>query len=144
MRTRSGSLYSTGESAAAVVGHKRKRSASPSWSGQSAVAGECSGGGRRKRLAGGPDYLDELPDDLVLSILARVAASASAPSDLLSVHLTYVAASIHSFNQSAAYSSCANGLQTKRLFPLPVSVMRGAVGGRLQFVVAWEDVLLTG
>ncbi|TVU36004.1 hypothetical protein EJB05_17914 [Eragrostis curvula] len=83
MKTRSGSLYSECAAAAAVVGQKRKRAA---WS---AVAGECCGaGGRRKRLAGGPDYLDELPDDLVLSILSKVAASATAPSDLLSVHLT--------------------------------------------------------
>ncbi|KAL6613912.1 hypothetical protein ACP70R_036182 [Stipagrostis hirtigluma subsp. patula] len=85
MRTRSGSLYACGEEMfAAAVGQKRKRSAM----GQPAVAGECAGGGRRKRLAGGPDYLDNLPDDLVLSILAKLAASASAPSDLLSVHLT--------------------------------------------------------
>ncbi|GJM92038.1 hypothetical protein PR202_ga08465 [Eleusine coracana subsp. coracana] len=88
MRTRSGSLYS-GESATTVVGQKRKRASPSAWSGQSAVAGECAGGGgRRKRLVRGPDYLDELPDDLVLSILAKVAASATAPSDLLSVHLT--------------------------------------------------------
>lgn len=86
MRTRSGSLYSKGSEAAAV-GHKRKRSAWSS-SGQSAVAGECAGGGRRKRLAGGPDYMDALPDDLVLFILSKLAATASAPSDLLSVHLT--------------------------------------------------------
>ncbi|XP_062229972.1 F-box protein At1g67340-like [Phragmites australis] len=84
MRTRRGSLYSSGGEVAAVAGQKRKRQSL----GQSAVAGECSGGGRRKRLAGGPDYLDELPDDLVLSILSKLAASASAPSDLLSVHLT--------------------------------------------------------
>jgi hypothetical protein len=89
MRTRSGSLYTgAGDLAAAVaVGQKRKRSSA--WLGQSAVAVECPGG-RRKRLAGGPDYLDELPDDLVLSILSKVAASATAPSDLLSVHLAYV------------------------------------------------------
>ncbi|CAL4972414.1 unnamed protein product [Urochloa decumbens] len=85
MRTRSGSLYCNGGEVA-VVGQKRKRSASPV--GQSAVAGECLSGGRRKRLAGGPDYLDVLTDDLVLSILSKLAASASAPSDLLSVHLT--------------------------------------------------------
>ncbi|CAO2172569.1 unnamed protein product [Urochloa humidicola] len=85
MRTRSGSLYCNGGEVA--VGQKRKRAASPSL-GQSAVAGECAGGGRGKRLAGGPDYLDVLPDDLVLSILSKLAASASAPSDLLSVHLT--------------------------------------------------------
>ncbi|KAG2602997.1 hypothetical protein PVAP13_5KG740001 [Panicum virgatum] len=85
MRTRSGSLYSNNGGEAAV-GQKRKRTASPM--GQSAVAGECAGGGRRKRLARGPDYLDVLPDDLVLSILSKLAASASAPSDLVSVHLT--------------------------------------------------------
>ena len=67
------------------MGQKRKRSSA------SAVAGECGGvGGRRKRLAGGPDYLEALPDDLVLFILSKLAASASSPSDLLSVHLTYV------------------------------------------------------
>ncbi|PAN26798.1 hypothetical protein PAHAL_5G039200 [Panicum hallii] len=85
MRTRSGSLYSN-NGGEVSVGQKRKRTASPM--GHSAVAGECAGGGRRKRLAGGPDYLDVLPDDLVLSILSKLAASASAPSDLLSVHLT--------------------------------------------------------
>ncbi|OEL36796.1 F-box protein [Dichanthelium oligosanthes] len=81
MRTRSGSLYSNNGGEVTAVGQKRKRSAASL--GQSAVAGE-----RRKRLAGGPDYLDVLPDDLVLSILSKLAASASAPSDLLSVHLT--------------------------------------------------------
>ncbi|CAO2181899.1 unnamed protein product [Urochloa humidicola] len=85
MRTRSGSLY-TNNGGEVAVGQKRKRPASPA--GQPAFAGECAGGGRRKRLAGGPDYLDVLPDDLVLSILSKLAASASAPSDLLSVHLT--------------------------------------------------------
>nr|CAB3475270.1 unnamed protein product [Digitaria exilis] len=88
MRTRSGSLYCNNGGEVAVVGQKRKRATSPAF-GQSAVAaGECAAGGRRKRLAGGPDYLDVLPDDLVLSILSKLAASASAPSDLLSVHLT--------------------------------------------------------
>ncbi|WVZ67623.1 hypothetical protein U9M48_016675 [Paspalum notatum var. saurae] len=82
MRTRSGSRYSKAGEVAAV-GQKRKRSSA------SAVAGECGGvGGRRKRLAGGPDYLEALPDDLVLFILSKLAASASSPSDLLSVHLT--------------------------------------------------------
>ncbi|XP_066310577.1 F-box protein At1g67340-like [Miscanthus floridulus] len=81
MRTRSGSRYSNGGEVAALVGQKRKKSAS-------AVAGECACDGRRKRLAGGPDYLDALPDDLVLSILTKLAAASSAPSDLLSVHLT--------------------------------------------------------
>lgn len=71
-----------------MVGQKRKRSSLPP---QYATAGDCcgGGGGRRKRLAGGgPDYLDELPDDLVLAVLSKLAASASSPSDLLSVHLT--------------------------------------------------------
>jgi hypothetical protein len=83
MRTRSGSRYSNGGEVVALVGQKRKRS-------PSAVAGECDCGGRRKRPAGEPDYLDALPDDLVLSILSKLAAASSAPSDLLSVHLTYV------------------------------------------------------
>uniref|UniRef100_A0A0E0N6X5 MYND-type domain-containing protein n=1 Tax=Oryza rufipogon TaxID=4529 RepID=A0A0E0N6X5_ORYRU len=90
MRTRSGSLYRRGGGGGetAMVGQKRKRSSLPP---QYATAGDCcgGGGGRRKRLAGGgPDYLDELPDDLVLAVLSKLAASASSPSDLLSVHLT--------------------------------------------------------
>ncbi|KAF7025448.1 hypothetical protein CFC21_037620 [Triticum aestivum] len=82
MGTRSGSLYTcggTGEPAAPVAGQKRKRSP--------AAAGEASGV-RRKRQATGPDYLDGIPDDLVLSIFSKLAASANSPSDLLSVHLT--------------------------------------------------------
>ncbi|XP_020188481.1 F-box protein At1g67340 [Aegilops tauschii subsp. strangulata] len=81
MRTRSGSLYTCGgvEPAAPVAGQKRKRSP--------AAAGEVCGG-RRKRQASGPDYLDGIPDDLVLSIFSKLAASANSPSDLLSVHLT--------------------------------------------------------
>ncbi|KAE8813931.1 F-box protein [Hordeum vulgare] len=35
-----------------------------------------------------PDYLDGIPDDLVLSIFSKLAASATSPSDLLSVYLT--------------------------------------------------------
>ena len=71
------------------------------------------GGGRRKRLTGGLDYLDALPDDLVLSILTKLAASSSAPSDLLSVHLTYVCPGILSF---VINSSCFIG---RRTLPLP-------------------------
>ncbi|XP_044946576.1 F-box protein At1g67340-like [Hordeum vulgare subsp. vulgare] len=36
----------------------------------------------------GPDYLDGIPDDLVLSIFSKLAASGTSPSDLLSVYLT--------------------------------------------------------
>jgi hypothetical protein len=139
MRTRSGSLYSSA-GVEAAVGQKRKRSAA--WSGQPAVAAEfCSGGGRRKRLARGPDFLDVLPDDLVLSILSKVAASASAPSDLLSVHLTYVVAFIllppwfiiTVINPilsvcPAIPSSCFNGLQTNASSPRTLAVMRGGTG----------------
>ncbi|KAF6983159.1 hypothetical protein CFC21_001425 [Triticum aestivum] len=78
MRTRSGSLY-TCDQAAPVAGQKRKRSP--------AAAGEGCGL-LRKRQAAGPDFLDAIPDDLVLSIFSRLAASANSPSDLLSVHLT--------------------------------------------------------
>ena len=121
MRTRSGSLYSNNGGEAAV-GQKRKRTAAPM--GPSAVAGECAGGARRKRLAGGPDYLDVLPDDLVLSILSKLAASASAPSNLLSVHLTYVSLAAAPPHRSASLAhearnpSCFFGLQA---LPLPVS-----------------------
>ena len=45
-----------------------------------------------KRLDGDPDYLDGIPNDLVLSILSKLAASASSPADFLSVHLTYAPA----------------------------------------------------
>ncbi|KAM0822938.1 hypothetical protein ACQ4PT_071200 [Festuca glaucescens] len=75
MRTRSGSLYLGGRDQAPVAGHKRKRS-------------PAAAAGRVKRQAGGPDYLDGIPDDLVLSILSKLAATASSPADLLSVHLT--------------------------------------------------------
>lgn len=50
---------------------------------------------RRERRAGGfvggcgRDFFDGLPDDLVLSVLCKVAASASAPPDLVNVVLTY-------------------------------------------------------
>ncbi|KAE8774483.1 F-box protein [Hordeum vulgare] len=36
----------------------------------------------------GPNYLDGIPDDLVLSIFSKLAASGTSPSDLLSVYLT--------------------------------------------------------
>jgi hypothetical protein len=122
MRTRSGSRYSNGGEVVALVGQKRKRSAL-------AVAGECACGGRRKRLAGGPDYLDALPDDLVLSILTKLAASSSAPSDLLSVHLTYVRPLILRFVINFLCSI------RRRTQPLPRAIpgMRGGVGAVLQF-----------
>ncbi|XP_051227841.1 F-box protein At1g67340 [Lolium perenne] len=82
MRTRSGSLYlGGGREHAPVTGQKRKRSPA------AGAAGECCAG-RVKRQAGGPDFLDGIPDDLVLTILSKVAATASSPADLLSVHLT--------------------------------------------------------
>jgi hypothetical protein len=86
MRTRSGSLYlGGGREHAPVTGQKRKRSPA------AGAAGECCAA-RVKRQAGGPDFLDGIPDDLVLTILSKVAATASSPADLLSVHLTYAAA----------------------------------------------------
>jgi hypothetical protein len=86
MRTRSGSLYlGGGREHAPVAGQKRKRSPA------AATAGECCVL-RVKRQAGGPDFLDGIPDDLVLTILSKVADTASSPADLLSVHLTYAAA----------------------------------------------------
>lgn len=36
-----------------------------------------------------PDFFDGLPDDLVVSILCKLSASATSPSDLISVLVTY-------------------------------------------------------
>jgi hypothetical protein len=137
MRTRSGSLYSNNGGEVAV-GQKRKRTSAAAF-GQPDVAGDCAGHGRRKRLAGGPDYLDFLPDDLVLSILSKLAASASAPSDLLSVHLTYVVRAPSLVHQSIRFPtrrrkaspSCSFGLQAFPPHPSRVSSgfeMRGRSG----------------
>jgi hypothetical protein len=133
MRTRSGSLYRSGGGGGetAMVGQKRKRSSLPP---QYATAGDCcGGGGRRKRLAGGgPDYLDELPDDLVLAVLSKLAASASSPSDLLSVHLTYARRLLVSIDFAFARKTPSSSfeLQTSPSAPLN-AVERGT---DLQFV----------
>ncbi|KAI3426801.1 uncharacterized protein J3R85_009674 [Psidium guajava] len=66
---------------------------------------------RRERRAGGfvggcgRDFFDGLPDDLVLSVLCKVAASASAPPDLVNVVLTckrFKALGLHSMVLSKA------------------------------------------
>lgn len=125
MRTRSGSLYSPcggREPAPPAVGQKRKRSPA-----QSAAAADGESHGRRKRQAPGLDYLDELPDDLVLSILSKLAASASSPSDLLSVHLTYAPRCFY-FNQSSTALS-------RRISPLLPRIATAALrcsNGRLR------------
>lgn len=104
------------------MGQKRKRAAS-------AVAGECACCERRKRPADGPDYLDALPDDLVLSILTKVAADSSAPADLLSVHLTYVCPGTTRFFIN---SSCSIGWRT---LPLPPR----RVGGEFEAVLRFTE-----
>jgi hypothetical protein len=72
MRTRRGACYSC--HAEEARRRKRRRSAAegPSPAG-------CAG-----------DMLEELPDDLVVSILAYVAATAGSPADLAGAMLTYV------------------------------------------------------
>uniref|UniRef100_A0ACD5XDD7 Uncharacterized protein n=1 Tax=Avena sativa TaxID=4498 RepID=A0ACD5XDD7_AVESA len=87
MKTRSGSVYVAGrDEQAPVAGQKRKRSpaASPGAAGDD---DECYAG-LLKRQAVGPDYLDGIPDDIVLSIFSKLAETASSPADLLAVHLT--------------------------------------------------------
>lgn len=61
-----------------------------------------------KRRRGGVDLFDALPDELVLSILSKLSASARCPSDFINVLLTYVAL----FPQPFFFSSS--------FFPLPI------------------------
>lgn len=87
MKTRRGACYSChaaapapGEGPEAVHRRKRHRTAAE---GSPAAAGAPG-----VRLAG--DMFEELPDDLVVSILRDVAASAGSPADLAGAMLTYV------------------------------------------------------
>ncbi|KAL6650722.1 hypothetical protein ACP70R_009647 [Stipagrostis hirtigluma subsp. patula] len=88
MRTRRGACYSSSSSCHAAAGegpelmHRRKRRRT-SAEGSPAAAGAAS-------LCGGVDgdMFEELPDDLVVSILADVAASAGSPADLAGAMLT--------------------------------------------------------
>ncbi|XP_048127149.1 F-box protein At1g67340-like [Rhodamnia argentea] len=116
MRTRRGMCYpksdlcsgkkrsATARAASAVK--RRRRDSVPS--------GEDAASFRRKRRAsypragGGRDFFDALPDDLVLSVLCKVAASASAPPDLVNVLLTckrFKALGLHSMVLSKASSN---------------------------------------
>jgi hypothetical protein len=47
----------------------------------------------RSTLAEKPDLFDDLPDDLVVFILCKLSASASRPSDLVGILVTYAYAS---------------------------------------------------
>jgi hypothetical protein len=73
MRTRRGVCYSCHTEEP----HRRKRRRTAAAEGPSPAG--CAG-----------DMLDELPDDLVVSILADVAATAGSPADLAGAMLTYV------------------------------------------------------
>ncbi|CAD6261158.1 unnamed protein product [Miscanthus lutarioriparius] len=83
MKTRRGAYYSChaapGEGPEAVHRRKRRRTAAE---GSPAAAAGAPG----VRLAG--DMFEELPDDLVVSILRDVAASAGSPADLAGAMLT--------------------------------------------------------
>lgn len=85
-RKRAGAATATSTS----VVKRRRRDSAPGGEGvamfrrkrrRSSPRGPGGGGGR--------DFFDDLPDDLVLSVLSRVGASASAPPDLINVLLTY-------------------------------------------------------
>lgn len=47
--------------------------------------GEGGSGGKRPRAAENGDFFDGLPDELVISILSKLSASAERPSDLIAV-----------------------------------------------------------
>ncbi|KAM0924257.1 hypothetical protein ACQ4PT_005001 [Festuca glaucescens] len=85
MRTRRGACYSSHDEAAAAEGpemHLRKRRRTTATEGSpSAVSGPAG-------CAAVGDMFEELPDDLVVSILADVAASAGSPADLAGAIMT--------------------------------------------------------
>lgn len=47
--------------------------------------------------AGESDFFDNLPDDLVVSILCKLSSTALSPADFINVLMTYVSSSIFSF-----------------------------------------------
>lgn len=51
--------------------------------------GEGGSGGKRPRAAENGDFFDGLPDELVISILSKLSASAERPSDLIAVLAAY-------------------------------------------------------
>jgi len=79
MGTRRGASYSChAEAADGPDAHRRKRRRTAAAEGSPPPA------------AGGCGMFEELPDDLVVSILRDVAASAGSPADLAGAMLTYV------------------------------------------------------
>jgi hypothetical protein len=56
----------------------------------SCPAGEAQHRRKRRRTTAPGDMFEQLPDDLVVSILADVAASAGSPADHAGAMLTYV------------------------------------------------------
>ncbi|XP_010025312.2 F-box protein At1g67340 [Eucalyptus grandis] len=128
MRTRRGMCYSESDlcsekmraaaaaaaakaAAGGVVGVRRRRRVDSIPGG-----GEDAALLRRKRRrcpprvggGGGDDLFDALPDDLVLSVLCRVAGSASSPADLVNVLLTcrrFKSLGLHSMVLSKASSN---------------------------------------
>lgn len=82
MRTRRGLCYETSIEDSCAVTERRKDTS----------AGDVEFRRKRRRVShySGCDSFDSLPDDLVLYILARLAASARRPSDFVSVLMTCV------------------------------------------------------
>ncbi|RLM64423.1 F-box protein [Panicum miliaceum] len=84
MKTRRGACYSCHAAAAdGPEAHRRKRRRTAAAEGSPAAPGAPAGCG-----GGLGDMFDELPDDLVVSILRDVAASAGSPADLAGAMLT--------------------------------------------------------
>uniref|UniRef100_A0A0D9W443 MYND-type domain-containing protein n=1 Tax=Leersia perrieri TaxID=77586 RepID=A0A0D9W443_9ORYZ len=83
MRTRRGACYSpaTSQDGAPEMRRRKRRRIG---GGEGSPAGAVEG----TAACGGENMFEELPDDLVVSILADVAASASSPADLAGAMLT--------------------------------------------------------
>lgn len=91
MRTRGGLCYPAvlGAVDAACLERKRKRKRAAGDSAPEGGERAVRGSGRRRRVvAKESDLFDILPDDLVLCILSKLSATASCPSDFISVLLT--------------------------------------------------------
>lgn len=87
MRTRRGLCYPRVFGAVDSTCSEKKRVAGD-YTQQGGEQAVPSRGRRRRILAEGPNLFDKLPDDLVLCVLSKLSATASCPSDFISVLLT--------------------------------------------------------
>ncbi|KAL5214392.1 hypothetical protein ABZP36_003544 [Zizania latifolia] len=88
MRTRRGACYAPCQDGPEMRRRKRRRIGAEATTPAAAAGGGGGGGGGGAAGTAGGDMFDELPDELVVSILADVAASAGSPADLAGAMLT--------------------------------------------------------